>query len=125
MSSYNPIVTSLREGLNTKYTTQRSNHNFTSAATDAEIIASSAGQYINITDLVISTDEAGTVSINESVGTMASTPLIGPLYLAADGGMVSNYSRPLKISEEEANVELTITDSTKVTVSTNYFYSDD
>lgn len=124
MSSYNPIVTSLREGLNTKYTTQRSNHNFTSAATDALIIASSAGQYINITDLVISTDEAGTVSVNESVGTTAST-LIGPLYFAADGGMVSNYSRPLKTTEEEANVELTITDSTKVTVSTNYFYSDD
>ena len=77
------------------------------------IKAAVAGSAIYITDMIISAGTATNVNI-ASGGT--STPIIGTLYFTDNGGMVSNFTAPLKtasgsalVYKQSASVPLSIT----------------
>lgn len=87
----------------------------TSAQTDKELKAApGAGLSLYITDIIISNGAtAGTVII-EGDGASAKTKLVGPLYLASNGGAVINFKTPIKVAANK-NIALT---SAKVTTHT-------
>ena len=61
--------------------------------TSGELVAAVSGKYIQLTDLVISVAEAGTVEI--TTGGTSGRVLIDNLHFAANGGMTCNYTVPL------------------------------
>lgn len=94
----------------------------TAAQTDKQIIAAPADatQSIYITDIIISNGAtAGDILIEEDTGG-AKTVKIPKLYCAVNGGAVSNFTTPIKITAGK-NVGFTSTTVTTHTILINYY----
>ena len=72
-----------------------------SSTSTGTVHAAVAGSVIYITDVVISTDTASSITVSSGTSTV---PLLGPLHLAANGGMVGNFVTPLETASGSAVV---------------------
>jgi len=78
--------------------------NYSAAQTDTSIkSAPGAGLSLYVTDVVLSTDTAMNMELEEG-----STDVIAPMYFAANGGAALHFQTPLKLT---ANTALTFTSS--------------
>tara|TARA_Y100001938_G_C8099396_1_gene440446 strand:+ start:421 stop:747 length:327 start_codon:yes stop_codon:yes gene_type:complete len=104
-------MANLRQGIQTLSATVK-------LTSSGEVVAAVSGQYIYITDLIISAGTAGTVKVVSKTGT--PTTLVEELNLAANGNLVSNYVTPLKGLKGE-NIGVVIGTSNPVTVQISYY----
>lgn len=76
------------------------NTGITATATTAPLIsAAGVGSSLYITDVIVVMAAAGSAVINEGVGVSAK---LGPYSFAANGGLVSNFKIPVKLSANSA-----------------------
>jgi len=81
--------------------------NYGSAQTNTEVVATpGASLSLYITDVILSTDTAGNIKLVED--TASAVDILELMYFAANGGMVSNFRTPIKLT---ANKNLGITSS--------------
>lgn len=101
--SISGIVNTRFDGVS--YTTIRRSFEFTTSASTV-IWAPSTGKRWNITDIIISTTSSCTVTLLDGTSTIVR------LYLAANGGMVSNFTTPLSSAGTNTNLNINTTAST-------------
>lgn len=86
------------------------------ATAAAELQALSSGKSIYLTDIIISTDTAMNIKVQDSAGT--PVVLIGPLYLPASGTFSKTFDTPLKTTISKAlNVIASVSGNISVTAS--------
>ena len=106
-------MANLRQGI------QALSKSVTASAAAAELIAAVSGQYIYITDLVISVGAtAGAVKI--ATDGSSGTILVGDLNFAVNSSIAVNLTTPLKGGLGK-NIHLVITTAAPVTVLATYY----
>ena len=106
-------MANLRQGV------QALSKSVTTCAAQVELIAAVSGQYIYITDLVISVGAtAGAVKITTEGS--SGTTLVGDLNLAVNSSLAVNLTTPLKGGLGK-NIHLVITTAAPVTVLATYY----
>jgi hypothetical protein len=93
--------------------------NYAAAQTNQELVAAPAAGYsIYITDVILSTDTAMNIKLVEDTG--SATDILECMYFAANGGMVSNFKTPLKLTANK-NLGITSSDAGNHSVVISYY----
>lgn len=91
--------------------------NYAAAQTNTEVVAApGAGTSLYITDIILSTDTAGSIKLVQD--TAAAVDIVELMYFAANGGMVCNFRTPLKLTAaKNLGITSTIAGNHSITVS--------